>query len=207
VFFSPHYPWYFLWLIPFLCFFPWPSVSWLTLSATLLYRVNWPPSLIGLSVQYVPFAILLAAIALAPLLAPQWWLRHYPKVAFGLGSITVAYYLISLRAYSELLHVAHEYASFILLIGSLYIVSGGIHINVRGEARPGMNVLFLFIGAVLANVLGTTGASMLLIRPWIRMNRYRVAAYHIVVAQHFVLHAELVKNGFVGLHLVGPVRR
>jgi alpha-1,6-mannosyltransferase len=59
VFFSPHYPWYFLWLIPFLCFFPSPAVFWLTLSATALYRVGWPPTLIGTSVQYVPFAVLL----------------------------------------------------------------------------------------------------------------------------------------------------
>lgn len=59
VFFSPHYPWYFLWLIPFLCFFPSPAVFWLTLSATALYRVGWPPSLIGASIQYVPFAVLL----------------------------------------------------------------------------------------------------------------------------------------------------
>ncbi len=59
VFFSPHYAWYFLWLIPFLCFFPWPSVFWLTLSATALYRLQWPPSLLDASVQYVPFAVLL----------------------------------------------------------------------------------------------------------------------------------------------------
>ena len=59
VFFSPHYAWYFLWLVPFLCFFPKPSVFWLTLSATALYRVGWPPSLLGASVQYAPFAALL----------------------------------------------------------------------------------------------------------------------------------------------------
>lgn len=59
VFFSPHYPWYFLWLIPFLCFFPSPAAFWLTLSATALYRVGWPVGLLGMSVQYVPFAILL----------------------------------------------------------------------------------------------------------------------------------------------------
>ena len=58
-FFSPHYAWYFLWLVPFLCFFPRPSVFWLTLSATALYRLQWPTSLIGASVQYAPFAALL----------------------------------------------------------------------------------------------------------------------------------------------------
>ncbi len=58
-FFSPHYAWYFLWLVPFLCFFPRPSAFWLTLSATALYRLQWPPSLVGASVQYAPFAALL----------------------------------------------------------------------------------------------------------------------------------------------------
>src|SRR5438046_6399305 len=66
------------------------------------------------------------------------------------------------------------------LIGSLCIVCGGIHIDVKGEARPPINCLFLLAGAVLANFIGTTGASMLLIRPWIQMNRYRITAFHVV---------------------------
>jgi len=62
VLFSPHYAWYFLWLVPFLCFFPRPSVFWLTLSAPMLYRpASWPPGIADFSMQYVPFAILLAA--------------------------------------------------------------------------------------------------------------------------------------------------
>ena len=128
----------------------------------------------------LPFGILLAAIALGPLVNAVAWGKHYPKVAFGLGAITLGYYLIGLGAYPHVLGVAHEYVSFIILIGSLYVVSGGIHITVKGEATPGENVLFLLIGAVLANLLGTTGASMLLIRPWIRMKNYRVTAHHIV---------------------------
>lgn len=128
----------------------------------------------------LPFAVLLAAIALGPLFFAAWWTRHYPKVAFGLAAVTLTYYLAGLRAYAPVIHVAHEYVSFIALIGSLYVVSGGIHINVKGEATPLTNVIFLLIGAVLANFLGTTGASMLLIRPWIRMNKYRVTAHHIV---------------------------
>jgi Na+/H+ antiporter NhaD/arsenite permease-like protein len=66
------------------------------------------------------------------------------------------------------------------LIGSLFVVSGGIHINVNGEATPRFNTVFLLVGAVIANLLGTTGASMLLIRPWIRMNQHRISAHHIV---------------------------
>jgi len=77
-------------------------------------------------------------------------------------------------------HTATEYIGFIALIGSLFVVSGGIHINVKGEATPGQNLIFLAIGAIISNLLGTTGASMLMIRPWIRMNKYRITAHHIV---------------------------
>jgi len=128
----------------------------------------------------LPFVLLLGAIAIAPLLTPDWWLRHYPKVALGLGAVTLVYYLAVLQASGRVLHVAHDYVSFIALIGSLFVVSGGIHINVKGESTPIKNVTFLFFGAVIANLLGTTGAAMLLIRPWIRMNKYRVTAHHIV---------------------------
>jgi len=128
----------------------------------------------------VPFGLLLGTIALAPLLCPGWWLKHYPKVALSLGAITLCYYLFGLEAYGRVLHVGHEYVSFIALIGSLYVVSGGIHITVQGEATPRANTVFLFLGALISNVLGTTGASMLLIRPWIRMNKYRITAHHVV---------------------------
>ncbi len=127
-----------------------------------------------------PFGLLLVAIALAPLLAPDWWHKHYPKVAIGLGAITVGYYLISLEAAGRALQVGREYVSFIALIGSLFVVAGGIHVNVKGEATPRANVVFLFIGSIVANLLGTTGASMLLIRPWLRMNKYRLTAHHVV---------------------------
>ena len=129
-----------------------------------------------------PFAILLAMIALGPLFFEKWWLKHYPKVAFSLAAITLGYYLFGLPAVARatVTHTAIDYISFIALIGSLYVVSGGIHINVKGEATPFVNVLFLLVGAILANVLGTTGASMLLIRPWLRMNKYRVTAHHVV---------------------------
>jgi Na+/H+ antiporter NhaD/arsenite permease-like protein len=128
----------------------------------------------------VPFGALLATIALAPVLAGEWWSKHYAKVAYSLGAITLAYYLLGLHALERTLETGHEYVSFIALIGSLYVVSGGIHINVKGEATPYKNTVYLFLGALLSNLLGTTGASMLLIRPWIRMNKYRITAYHIV---------------------------
>lgn len=128
----------------------------------------------------LPFVLLLACIALGPLVNGDAWGRHYTKVALGLGAVTLGYYLFGLRAGTHVLSVAHEYVSFIILIGSLFVVSGGIHLTVKGDATPWENVRFLLIGGLAANLLGTTGASMLLIRPWIRMNKYRVSPYHIV---------------------------
>jgi len=79
------------------------------------------------------------------------------KVAAGLALFVAGYYLLAIPAPAPASwKPAHEYLSFIVLIGSLFVVSGGIHINVKGEATPAMNVLFLLIGAVLANVAGTT---------------------------------------------------
>jgi Na+/H+ antiporter NhaD/arsenite permease-like protein len=137
----------------------------------------------------LPFVLLLGAMAFAPLRAPEWWLRHYAQVALGLGAITLGYYLFVLRDAPRVLHTGHEYARFIALIGSLFVVSGGIHISVKGEATPLANVIFLFVGAIVANILGTTGAAMLLIRPWVRMNRYRVTAHHIVFFIFIVANA------------------
>src|SRR3954454_10624242 len=87
----------------------------------------------------VPFGVLLAMIALAPLFFSSWWGKHYPKVAYGLGAVVIAYYFLGLPAPTRIWHTAHEYLSFIALIGSLYVVSGGIHINVKGEATPFTN--------------------------------------------------------------------
>lgn len=127
-----------------------------------------------------PFVILLLCIALMPLFAAHFWEHHYPKVAVALGAFTAAYYALVQQDWHPLHHAAHEYVSFMALVGSLYVISGGINIRVKGEATPAVNTLFLLIGAVLANFIGTTGASMLLIRPWIQMNKFRITDFHIV---------------------------
>jgi Na+/H+ antiporter NhaD/arsenite permease-like protein len=137
----------------------------------------------------LPFALLLGAMAVTPVFAPRWWLRHYAQVALGLGAVTAGCYLFVLHDTHSLWETAHEYISFIALVGSLFVVSGGIHIAVKGESTPLANVVFLLTGAVIANVLGTTGAAMLLIRPWIRMNQYRVTAHHIVFFIFIVANA------------------
>jgi Na+/H+ antiporter NhaD/arsenite permease-like protein len=131
-----------------------------------------------------PFGLLLLLIATMPLTPPRVkhvWDHYYPVVAVGLGAIVVLYYLFVIPDGGHtVLHTGHEYFSFICLIGSLFVIAGGVHINVKGEATPIENVLFLVIGAVAANIIGTTGASMVLIRPWIRMNKIRISPYHVV---------------------------
>jgi Na+/H+ antiporter NhaD/arsenite permease-like protein len=128
----------------------------------------------------LPFAALLAAIALAPLFFADWWGKNFGKVSAALAAVALVYYFGFLHAHVRVLGTAVEYFSFIAFIGSLYVISGGIHITVKGEATAGVNVAFLAIGALLANVLGTTGASMLLIRPWLRMNKYRLTGHHVI---------------------------
>jgi len=128
----------------------------------------------------IPFVIMLLAIALMPFLHASWWEKHYAKLAVSLGLFTAGYYVIFLHDGAHMLEVGQEYISFIALIGSLFIVAGGIHIRVRGESTPLRNTLFLATGALLANFIGTTGASMLMIRPWIRTNKYRITAFHVV---------------------------
>ena len=127
-----------------------------------------------------PFILLLGSIAILPLAYKQWWEKNFTFVSFGLGFLVVLHYIFQLKEIDSLTRTGCEYLSFISLIGSLFVVSGGIHINVKGEATPTVNTVFLVLGAFLSNFLGTTGASMVLIRPWIRMNKYRFTAYHLV---------------------------
>ena len=128
----------------------------------------------------LPFVLQLLGIAVMPFLAHHWWERHYPKVAVVLGGFTGGYYLLVYHDAHRVGEALHEYGSFVILMAALFIVAGGIHIVIRGEMRPSGNLLFLLGGAVLANFIGTTGASMLLIRPWIRMNKYRFTEFHAV---------------------------
>lgn len=128
----------------------------------------------------LPFAMLLLAIAIMPFLHRHWWERHYAKVSVGLGLITASYYAFVLGDPARMLHLLEEYGSFMALIGSLFVVAGGIHVRVAGAATPPANACFLFLGAILASLIGTTGASMLLIRPWIRLNQNRIQPFHII---------------------------
>ncbi len=132
----------------------------------------------------IPFVLLLLLIATMPLShdrVKHWWEHNYPKVAIGLALLVGIFYLLKIPDGGRLLgHTAEEYVSFIALIGSLFVVAGGIHIKSKGEATPMENIILLLVGAILANFIGTTGASMVLIRPYIRTNKIRISAYHIV---------------------------
>jgi len=128
----------------------------------------------------IPFVVLLLAIALMPFINQKWWHHYFPHVSIGLGLITIFYYVFGLDNAIRMLHSGIEYFSFICLIGSLFVVSGGIHFNLRGYSTPTRNILLLSFGAVIANIVGTTGASMILIRPFIRNNKYRLHPYHVV---------------------------
>ena len=126
----------------------------------------------------LPFIALLFVIAVAPFVNRRWWEKYYPHVALGLGFVVFAYYMMNLSPH-RMLDTCQEYFSFIVLIGSLFVAAGGIFLHTEIQATPLMNTALLAAGAVVSNLLGTTGASMLLIRPFIRINKERIRGYHI----------------------------
>lgn len=127
----------------------------------------------------LPFAGLLLCIALLPLGTPVWWEEHYHYVSLGFGIPVAVYFLFADPP--ELARTAHDYIGFILLLGTLFIITGGILVRGAFPPTPWVNALFLGIGAALANVIGTTGASVLLIRPLLRANARRPNVAHVVV--------------------------
>lgn len=146
----------------------------------------------------LPFGILLLAIALGPLIAQYHWERHYHQLCVVLAGAVCSYYIFVAHQSARVLHASIDYVTFMVVVGSFFVVSGGIHLRVRAPSSPARNTLFLFVGAVLANLVGTIGASMLLIRPWITMNKGRIAPMHIAF---FIF---LVSNIGGALLPVGP---
>jgi len=137
----------------------------------------------------VPVVALLLVLALAPLGVPRWWHHNRNKalVAF-LISVPVLFYLGRTEIGRQLLlEKAHEYVGFIVVIGALFMITGGIHIEGSLAGTPLVNTAMLAIGAVLSNLLGTTGASVLLIRPLLRANHRRKRVAHIVIFFIFIV--------------------
>src|SRR6267143_2268229 len=127
----------------------------------------------------LPFGILLLAIALGPLIAQRHWERHYHKLCLALAGVVCLYHLLVVHEGPRVAQAGIDYVTFMIVAGSFFLVSGGIHLRAKSPSSPIRNTLFLLFGAILANLIGTIGASMLLLRPWIRMNKGRVAPMHV----------------------------
>jgi len=128
----------------------------------------------------IPFLIMLLAIAVGPLILGKWWDKNKNKLLVSIIlSIPVVVYMLDNGLSTNLANtVVHDYVPFIILLGSLFIITGGIHVSGDIKATPRNNVLFMGIGYVLAAFMGTTGAAMLLIRPMINTNQERKYITH-----------------------------
>lgn len=135
----------------------------------------------------LPFALLLLSIAILPLVVPHLWERHRNKAIVSLlfGLPIAGFFLY--RDWHTLAVTLLDYGAFISLLATLFTISGGIYIRGSFAGRPLVNTLFLLIGAVLANLIGTTGASMLLVRPLIRANEFRQRKTHIIIFFIFIV--------------------
>ncbi len=131
----------------------------------------------------LPFILMLGSIAILPLITPHFWESNKNKlIVSGVLSIPVIIFLLFSGMTTELIDVvAYDYFPFIILLGSLFVITGGIHIDGDIESKPTSNVIFLGIGALLASFVGTTGAAMLLIRPILITNSERKYKVHIVL--------------------------
>jgi Na+/H+ antiporter NhaD/arsenite permease-like protein len=139
----------------------------------------------------IPFAGVLLSIAIMPLAAPKVWHHHFGKIAFGWALAFLLPFAVVFgpgAAGSALVHaLIAEYLPFIILLTALFTSAGGIFIRGNLHGSPGLNTGLLALGAVLASVMGTTGASMLLIRPLIRANDNRRHVVHVMVFFIFIV--------------------
>jgi Na+/H+ antiporter NhaD/arsenite permease-like protein len=134
----------------------------------------------------LPFVTMLIAVALGPVLFPHWWESNLNRliVSVVLAAPVVALYRARPAA---LVHAVEEYAAFVILLGGLYAIAGGLHLRGDLVATPSTNTAFLAAGSVLASLVGTTGASMLLIRPVLRTNAERTHVRHTVIVFIFLV--------------------
>jgi len=135
----------------------------------------------------LPFAAMLLAIAILPLFAPELWESNLRKLAVGAVLGLPVLILYARHDPGALGRTAGDYLSFMALLASLFVISGGVLITGDLEARPAVNTAFLAVGAVLASLVGTTGASVLLIRPLLATNQERRHVAHTVVFFIFVV--------------------
>ena len=131
----------------------------------------------------IPFGLMLLTIAVAPLLVNDWWESNRHKLAVALLlAIPTGVFLIMGGMEHELEHqLFGDYIPFIILLLSLYVITGGIHLSGDIKAKPWVNTVFLAVGWLLASIMGTTGAAMLLIRPLLMTNQQRKYKVHTVL--------------------------
>ena len=132
----------------------------------------------------LPFAGILLSIALIPLFVPHFWEHHFPKVSAFWALVFAVPFLYFFRevAVHEIAHIIIiDSIPFILLLWALFTVSGGIYVKGILKGSPAVNMFILLIGTILASIIGTTGASMLLIRPILRSNAWRQYKVHTIV--------------------------
>lgn len=131
----------------------------------------------------IPFILMLGSIAVLPIVSHHFWESNRNKliIALILG-IPTAIWLLATGMVHELEHaMVYDYVPFIILLGALFVITGGIFVDGNIEAKPKINVVFLLIGSILASFMGTTGAAMLLIRPLLKTNSERKFKTHTVL--------------------------
>jgi Na+/H+ antiporter NhaD/arsenite permease-like protein len=134
-----------------------------------------------------PFIAMLLSIAIIPLVLPDWWDSNRNKTLLSVA-LSLPVLVVILPCNPNLLkHSLLDYFSFLTLLGALFVISGGIHVSGAFAGTPFVNTIFLAIGALLANLIGTTGASMLLVRPYIRANQVRRHKAHLIVFFIFIV--------------------
>ena len=134
-----------------------------------------------------PFVLLLLSIALIPLFLPHFWEKHFNKAGVALVlAVPVALFLLASNP-ASLVDTLREYMAFIVLGGSLYIIAGGVDLEGDLRATPLINTTFLAVGAVLASLIGTTGASMVLIRTFLKTNQERKNTAHLPLFFIFIV--------------------
>jgi Na+/H+ antiporter NhaD/arsenite permease-like protein len=131
----------------------------------------------------LPFVLMLLSIAVFPLFLNHFWEKNKNKLYVAIAlSIPVIIYLLINGFSHQLIHaVVFDYVPFLVLLGALFSITGGIHLSGDIAAKPKVNTLFMVIGAVLASFMGTTGAAMLLIRPVIQTNKQRTFKVHTIL--------------------------
>lgn len=131
----------------------------------------------------LPFVVMLSGVAFCPLLLPVWWETNRNKAVFSLLLALPVMSLLSVNGYSRVVvdQMLYDYLPFVVLVGTLFVVTGGINLRLNLRPTPWNNVLILAVGYLLASFMGTTGAALLLVRPLLEVNRTRRNKAHLLL--------------------------